>query len=200
MSMVLTLFAARDETIARVLADPPLVWLLVAPDDPDAYADARRRTQRGGLLSRLLGRRLQTENATLTVSPDEGELADLDKAWHGIHFLLTRSAGDGAPPLNFLLAGGEEVVGEEVGYCAPRAYRASQVTEIEAALARVSDDELRQRFEPLAMMQASVYPEIWDRPVAEDDSLGYLMEYSAVLRTALRTLATRSYGMFVALS
>ena len=36
MSMVVSLSAVRDETIERLLADPPLVWQVIAPDDPEA--------------------------------------------------------------------------------------------------------------------------------------------------------------------
>ena len=42
MGMVVSLSGVRDETIERLLADPPLVWQLIAPDDPDAYDRARR--------------------------------------------------------------------------------------------------------------------------------------------------------------
>jgi hypothetical protein len=33
----------------------------------------------------------------------------LEKAWHGLHFLLTGSAGESGVPLGFLLEGGQEV-------------------------------------------------------------------------------------------
>ena len=51
-----------------------------------------------------------------------GEL-DLDKAWHGIHFLLTGSAWEGEEPLCYLLAGGQEVGDEDVGYGPARVLR-----------------------------------------------------------------------------
>ena len=38
----------------------------------------------------------------------------LEKAWHGLHFLLTGSAGESCVPLGFLLEGGQEV-GEDDG-------------------------------------------------------------------------------------
>lgn len=39
----------------------------------------------------------------------------MDKAWHGIHYLLTGTAWEGDPPLNFLVTGGREVGTEEIG-------------------------------------------------------------------------------------
>jgi hypothetical protein len=41
---------------------------------------------------------------------------DGDKAWHGIHFLLTGTAGEGTPPLDFIVRGGQEVGDIDVGY------------------------------------------------------------------------------------
>src|SRR5512147_1898048 len=107
MGMVLVLVGARDATIDRLLADPPLVWQLVAPDDPDIYAQARARTQRrgGGLLGRLLGQSAPPPAASvpdLELADGEGATTDIDKAWHGIHYLLTKTAWGGDPPLNFL--------------------------------------------------------------------------------------------------
>ena len=49
-------------------------------------------------------------------------------------------------------------------------------------LAKASSDEIdepefRRRFVPAAMMKADIYPAIWDRDPAEDDTLGYLCDY-----------------------
>jgi len=68
------------------------------------------------------------------------------------------------------------------------------------ALAAISDDELRRRFAPDAMMRAEIYPEIWDRDPEEDDTLGYLMEYVAVLREMLGSVTSRGHGLMVVLS
>ena len=37
MGMVMEVFAVRDATLQRLLADPPLMWQRVVPDDPDMY-------------------------------------------------------------------------------------------------------------------------------------------------------------------
>jgi Domain of unknown function (DUF1877) len=207
MGMVVSLSSVRDETIERLLADPPLVWQLIAPDDPDAYDRARREAEdrtRPGLFSRLFGGRKQDTPSTpapaLELADDEGELGDLDKSWHGIHYLLTGQADESGTPLEFLAAGGTFVGDDDVGYGPPRAFTSSETRAIAAALAAVSDDELRSRFAPEAMMRAEIYPEIWDRDPCDDDTLGYLMEYVAVLRTAMATVTSRGHGLLVVLS
>src|SRR5690242_14594616 len=62
---------------------------------------------------------------------------DLDKAWHGIHWLLTGSSEGGEEPLCFLLAGGEQVGDVDVGYGPARALTSSQVALWDAALSQI---------------------------------------------------------------
>jgi hypothetical protein len=51
-------------------------------------------------------------------SPDD---LDVDKAWHGIHFLLCGQAWESPFPLGFIL-GGEEVGDVDVGYGPARVF------------------------------------------------------------------------------
>jgi hypothetical protein len=208
MSMVVSLSAVRDETIERLLADPPLVWQVIAPDDPDAYDRARREADdraKPGLFARLFGGRPQdnapsTPPAALELTDGEGDLGDLDKSWHGIHYLLTGSPDECGTPLQFLVAGGTDVGDDDVGYGAARVFTSAEARVIASALSAISDDELRSRFAPEAMMRAAIYPEIWDRDPKDDDTLGYLMEYVAVLRQAMTTVTSRGHGLLVVLS
>jgi hypothetical protein len=207
MGMVLALGSVSDATIKRLLADPPLIWQVIAPDDPSAYARARRDEadrRKPGLLARLFGARPPDGEAPpvppLALSDNEGDVADLDKAWHGIHFLLTGTADDGAPPLNFLVAGGAYVGDEDVGYGPARLFTAAETREIAAAITAITDDELRRRFNPQAMMAAEIYPEIWDRDPEDDDTLGYLIEYAGTLRQTLSTVTANGHGLMVLLS
>jgi len=204
--MYLGLAAVSDRTIERLHADPPLVWQLVAPDDPEAIATARAEAQQPGLLARLFGRGAAPSAAPpppLALEADEGDLGeagDLEKAWHGIHFLLTGTAWEGDPPLSFLLSGGREIEGIEVGYGPARVLTASEPRSIASALAAVSDQQLRRRFDPAEMMRLEIYPEIWDRDPEEDDTLGYLMESVSLLRQALDDVVARGYGLLVTIT
>src|SRR5436309_1032657 len=85
----------------------------------------------------------------------------LEKAWHGLHFLLTGFAWEGELPLAFLIQGGE-AIGDDLGYGPPRLFEHPQVAELDAALDAISEDELWSRFDPEQM--SGVYPEIWDEP------------------------------------
>ena len=201
MGMCVVLASLREATIDRLHANPPLVWLVVAPDDPEALARARGAPTRPGLLARLFGARVQPTAsraaAELVLEEGEGEAGDLDKAWHGIHFLLTGTAWEGDPPLNFLVTGGRQVGDEEVGYGPARTFTPAEAREIAGALAAVSDEQLQARFAPQEMMRLEIYPEIWDRDPVDDDTLGYLMEYTGQLRAMLASVVERGHGLLV---
>lgn len=109
----------------------------------------------------------------------------LEKAWHGLHFLLTGSAGESGVPLGFLLEGGQEV-GEDDGYGAPRLFQPGEVQQIHAALAPISDDELWGRFDPERMEAESIYPGIWDEEEEElrEEYLSYFHELKKVVAQA----------------
>jgi len=203
MGMYLSLAALRQETIDRLHADPPLAWQVVAPDDDAAVARARDTIRRPGFFARLFGKKEPAPPPPaegLSLTDGEGEAVDLDKAWHGLHYLLTRTAWEGDPPLNFLLAGGRDVGDEEIGIGPARTFTPEETRTIAVALRGVSDQDLRGRFNPKDMMRLEIYPEIWDRDPAEDDTLGYLMENVRSLRTTLDRLAAEGYGMMVTIS
>ncbi|MBI2094267.1 MAG: YfbM family protein [Candidatus Omnitrophica bacterium] len=101
-----------------------------------------------------------------------GELLDVDKAWHGLHFLLTGDPWTGKPPLAYAVLGGKEI-GDDVGYGPVRFLTSEQVREASQALAVLPADELRKRFDPAQFKQADIYPEIWDE---NDEALTYLLE------------------------
>jgi len=194
MSMILELHALSDEDIAKLLRDPALAWRVVAPDDPDAYEQARRASSRG-LLARLFGGKKEPES----LSDDCGALrADLDKSWHGLHYLLTGEAASGAPPLGFLLAGGTDVGDVEVGYGPARVFQADETRTILEALSALSDAELRSRFDAQDMMAKKIYPDVWSR--SDEDVDGYLMENVSSLRGFLAEAVRRRLGMMIALT
>jgi hypothetical protein len=201
MSMILSLTELGDPNVARLLADPPLVWQVISPDDPERYEQARSEASRPFILKRLFSRSKAPDAAAtappLVLGDGEGESADLDKAWHGIHYLLTGSAWEGEPPLNLLVAGGREVGHIDVGYGAARVLSAAEVRAAAESLAALRDDDLRARFNPAEMMSKKIYPEIWDRSPEEDDTLGYLLESVGTLREFLSAAVERGHGAVI---
>lgn len=200
MSMCLALCTLRDENIGRVLADPPLIWKVIAPDDPEVYENARKGPT--GLLARLFGRKPAPAAATeaLQLTAGEVEFTDLDKAWHALHYLFTGTAWDGDAPLAFLVKGGKDVGDIDVGYGPARAFDAAAVQAIHAALAPLDEILLKARFHPDDMMKLEIYPEIWDRDPKDDDTFGYCMDNFRNLKTFVAKAVTRNVGLIVYLT
>lgn len=197
MGMALGFYTLSDENIARLLADPPLVWKVVAPDDPEPYEQARRAS--GGFFSRLLGRDKAGPPGELRLARGEVDEGDVDKAWHGLHFMLTGSAWEGEEPLCFLVKGGTPVGDVEVGYGPARALSAAEVRSLDAALRPIDEEWLRRRFDPERMMKLDIYPSIWDRDPAEDDTFGYCVENFHGLKAFVAKAASQGKGMVLCL-
>jgi hypothetical protein len=125
---------------------------------------------------------------------------DVDKAWHGIHFLLTGTAWEGEPPLDFVVRGGREVGDVDVGYGPARVFASTEVRAIDAALRPLTREVLAQRFDPAAMSRLEVYPSIWDRPREEDDTLEYVLEYYESLREFIAGAAREGEALVVYLN
>ncbi len=211
MGMVCGLHRASDEDIARLIAHPDGLREFLEPDDPSVPEVAIVRPKGVlGLLFRLLPITIEqvkprddlTEGELLArLQPSDQEL-DLDKAWHGLHYLFTGSAWEGDEPAAFLVRGGEGVGDEEFGYGPVRAFRADKTRQIAAFLAALSRDELTRRFDPERMTELEIYPEvIWTRTAEqEDDPLEYLLQAFADLESFVGKAAAAGDGLLVYLT
>jgi hypothetical protein len=121
---------------------------------------------------------------------------DLDKAWHGIHFLLTGSAWEGEEPLCYLVKGGEWIGFEDEG---ARVLRPDQIADWANALSTISSDDLRKRYVPSAMTKAEIYPEIWDRAEEEEGNLEYLLENYDILCSFLEQTKKENKGAIISI-
>lgn len=188
MSMILSLTALSDENLDKVSHDPPLIWKVLAPDDPEVYENARRDSMRRNWVGRLFS----PPHTIETLSEDgQGPSTDLDVAWHGIHYLLTKATAALPVQLSFLVQGGSQV-----GNTPARAFLARETASIYEALSVVSDAHLAECFDAADMMAKDIYPKIWDRP--RDDGvepLAFLLEYVGVLRAFLSATARMGFGM-----
>lgn len=132
--------------------------------------------------------------------PNDGEdeppnCIDVDKAWHGIHYMLTGVADGGAEPLSLAVLGGEEI-GDDIGYGPARFLVPEQVAAVASALTELGDEAFRERFAPQAMARAKIYPDIiWVRD--GDDALDYVMENYQQMVTFYVDAAARGDGAFL---
>lgn len=192
--MCLGLSTLSDASIGKLLAHPRLVWKAMGSEDPEEDQWAQ---QQPGFFARLFGKKAPDPLPALELGEGEVVVSDLDKAWHGIHFLLTQTADAGEAPLNFICAGGRDVGDVDVGYGPARAFTSAEVRTLNQALAPLDAVFLKSRFDPGRMMELDIYPSIWDRPPGQDDTLGYCCEYFGVLKTFVADAARRNVGMLV---
>lgn len=135
--------------------------------------------------------------------PDDGEsepanYIDLDKAWHGIHYLLTGQANGGPEPQSLAVFGGEEF-GPEIGYGPARFLTAEQVRGVAEVLAELSPEILTQRFNPKDMESKQIYPEvIWVRD--GEEALDYVLDSYQQLQVFYRDAASRGEAVIQWLS
>jgi hypothetical protein len=126
--------------------------------------------------------------------PDDGggeppNYIDLDKAWHGIHYLLTGLAEGGPEPQSLAVFGGEEF-GPEVGYGPARFLTADQVRHVAETLSGLAPEALAHRFNAQDMEAKQIYPDvIWVR--GRQEALDYALDNYRQLRAFYRDAAAR---------
>ena len=108
---------------------------------------------------------------------------DLGKAWGVLHFLLTGEAYGESFPLGYAILVGYKVTDDIHG---ATYLPAEDVKEVARALARISEDEFRERFDPAALRAAEVY-----RGALEEDDLDWLLPMFRDLKRFYRLAARK---------
>jgi hypothetical protein len=98
---------------------------------------------------------------------------NLDKAWNGVHWLLTGNIAPGDTPASRIIYGGTEI-GEDIGYGPARYLSPQEVREAASELSKMAQESMIHRYNPQEMDEAGVYPSGW----ADDpkESLAWLLE------------------------
>jgi hypothetical protein len=136
--------------------------------------DADRLLKNPGMISTMI-----------SYEPTDGSYLSLEKAWHGLHYLLTGHASGGPQPLSFIFAGGQDI-GVDLGYGPARLLSARFVKDLDSSLSELTINEIWLRFDPAKMSKEGIYPEIWDEPEEElKDEYGmYFNELKDFVRSA----------------
>lgn len=125
------------------------------------------------------------------------EIVDVDKAWHGIHFILTGEQYGGEGYLAHVIMGGVPIGEEDVGYGPARGMSASEVKEVASAIRQVSETDFRAKFDPAALSSADIYPQIWDEG---DDALDYVAENFLETKRFYQTAAEQGLAVVLFIS
>jgi len=202
MGMHLGLLSLADANIARVVKSPSLAWRLITPESAAPTGPQAKKTAKAaaaGKKSAAIRTAKPKAKATpgLELAANEGVRCDLEKSWHGIHYLLTGSAWEGSPPFDFLVEGGRQVGKIDINHGPVRAFRADETRIIYESISVMSAYELRKRFNSRDMAAKEIYPDIWTGAVIEEDSLRYLMDHMDKLRAFLRQTIDAQLGIML---
>ena len=111
-------------------------------------------------ITKLLGERLAQRGQQAGAA--QRETLSLDKAWHGVHYLLSGAAEPGRELRSQAVLGGTDLGDDPEGfsgYGPARYFRAAQVRQLSEALRRPEvESEAAARFDPAAMDRLQIYP------------------------------------------
>jgi len=125
------------------------------------------------------------------------EVLSMDKAWHGIHYLLTGSAKATRDPASLAVLGGKEI-GADMGYGPARLLSPSQVKEIAAVLKQQTPEKLRAKYAPKNMEKLEIYPDIWVRD--GNEARDYLLDYYQKLARFYEQAASAGQAVIITLT
>ena len=104
------------------------------------------------------------------------EETEIDKTWHGLHFLFTGTAWEGEEPACFLVRGGRDIGDVDVGYGPARALLPDDVRRFDDFLRALTPEALEARYDVERMEALEIYPQTWARAAAVGESdFGYLL-------------------------
>ncbi len=193
MGICCSLYALSPEQLARLRADPPLIWRLLEPDDASTYLAEIAPPQRASWLQRLLGR-AQTPAAPAVAVPDfpghERLEADLDKSWDGLRHCIGRCAPD-APDF---FAGDGPIGRIEVGYGPALAVDSDTLARYAALLEGVGEEGLRRQLQSSDFKDVYL-GDLWRRQGADVED--YLLENFRELLGFLRQAAAQGQAAVI---
>lgn len=123
---------------------------------------------------------------------------DLDKAWHGLHYLLTHSAWESDLPSGFIMSG-EPIEGHDAGYGPGRILTPDEVEAVSLHLWKLDDGDLAASYDPPDMMALSIYPTVWDEDLEEGDNLGWLIAAFHPMRRWIESASLSKCGIVVSI-
>jgi hypothetical protein len=154
--------------------------------------------------------------------PQSSSHIHLDKAWHGIHFLLARSGSGEEVLAGFLLNGGAHLLASGRrsddliatwrrllstphrdfkalhGARGPaRVFRAAEVQAVHSLLRTIQWPDLKSRYDSRAMREVGIYPYFWHEDSGDKGPALYLRDHFLRLQEFVQQVAASGDGMII---
>ncbi|RBP39845.1 uncharacterized protein DUF1877 [Roseimicrobium gellanilyticum] len=192
MGVVLSYIRVSPANAALLLQHPKLMHALLG------FEESAASSKRSGFLSRLFGRKVEPKSKSESLpslEPREGEdEGDTDKAWQGMHFILTGTAEGGDFPEGFIMHGGTPA-GDDREETGARLFQPEEVQRIQAVLEAQTEDGVRLRYDGKKMDTAGVYPQIWQRD--GEEGVAYIWETLCEMREFVRETVEKKWALLV---
>lgn len=195
MSMCYWMKQTSDACIELLARRSDLSSAFVLGEEPTPKIRQKSR----GILSSLFGRQPDEPPTAPDLPADyeaEGATLDLDKSWHGLHYLFTGTDWESPLPEGFLLNAGVTLEGTDYGYGEARGCSSSEVRVFSECLSSLTDQVLSARYNPSQMSELSIYPQHWER----EGELDYLIDAFHELQQFMRGTAEKSLGLVCLIS
>jgi len=208
MSMIARFVQVAPDLLTCLVGDPSLVTALLAVDgavETDAAADQSLGASLGGggagmhglvsIVARHRTGRSQSQSPPRSHPAGPalagiGPALSLEKAWHGIHFLICGETEAGTSFLSQAVLGGTEF-GDDLGYGPARYFALAKVALTANELSRADlEAEMKARFDPARMSRAGIYPRLWT-----PGDLDWLMEEFRRLRSFFVDASANQFAM-----
>ena len=196
--MVWTARAIDPSLISAIKSDNQLLRETLFGDPPKAFTEKLKKEGHVDLgANQELMNELKAWAEQRKAEVGDTEI-DLDKAWHGIHYLLTGSAETYGTLASKVIMGGEDI-GPDQGYGPAQLLYPEEVKAIAQLLEQTTPEMLRGRFKPKEMTRADVYPGvIWERD--GDEALEYVLDSYKKLVAFYKRAAERGQAVILAIS
>jgi hypothetical protein len=195
--MVWSARAIDPSLVGALKVDSKLLDQTLFGDQPDVFTQKLQKDGRVNLSDQQVRDELTQWAAKRKAELGDTEV-DLDKAWHGIHFLLTGSVEPNDSLASKVIMGGENI-GPDRGYGPAQLLKPAEVKAIADLLEHTTPEMLRERFRPKEMTQSGVYPAvIWERD--GDEALEYVLDYYKKLVAFYKLAAERGQAVIFVLS
>jgi len=151
--------------------------------------------QRNSVAASLLGGGGAASGAARPANSGSTPQISLDKAWHGIHYLLSGQLDPTPSALGQVIMGGCEIGDDEMGYGPARYFTPAEVANTALELsAPTLEAQMQGRFDPAQMESLGIYPGGWD-----PSELGWLMDEYRKLRAFFGEASNRGAAVVTCL-
>src|SRR5438552_6630947 len=141
MSMICMYRTLSSEEAQRASSDDAFLDTLIAKSIEEGFEAQKRQFQE----HKSRSRETHATEALKSAAVATESILNIDRLWHGLHWLLCQDPIGGPKPLSDAVFGGSET-GRDRGYGPARLVDLGTVSRVAEALADLDHKELRRRF------------------------------------------------------